>query len=165
MVIKYYTDGACTLNNENGVYSKGPGGWAYARIQDGEIATWSSGGSKKTTNNEQELTAIMEALIDAERVSLPGDEIEIYSDSAYSINIYTQWIKNWEKNGWTRGKKHEPIENLFIIRDTYDLIKEFEEQFIKVTFIKVKGHSTDEFNQYVDARAVEMKIKMSQANA
>lgn len=107
----------------------------------------------------------MEALIDAEKATIPGDEIEIYSDSAYSINIYTQWIKNWEKNGWTRGKKHEPIENLFVIRDTYDLIKRLEEQFIKVTFIKVKGHSTDKFNQYVDTLAVEMKIKMSQANA
>ena len=165
MKYKYYTDGACTLIQKNGVYSKGPGGWAYARIQDEKIVTHSSGGSKKTTNNEQELTAIMEALIDAERAALPGDEIEIYSDSAYSINIYTQWVKNWEKNGWTRGKKHEPIENLFVIRDTYDLIKRLEEQFIKVTFIKVKGHSTDEFNQYVDALAVEMKIKMSQANA
>lgn len=165
MVFKYYTDGACTLKNENGVYSKGPGGWAYARIQDGKITARSSGGFKNTTNNEQELVAIMEALIDAERTSIPGDEIEIYSDSAYSINIYTQWIKNWERNGWTRGKKHEPIENLFIIRNTYDLIKRLEEQFIKVTFIKVKGHSTDEFNQYVDALAVEMKIKMSQANA
>jgi len=165
MVIKYYTDGAYTLTNNNGVYSKGPGGWVYARIQNGEIATHSSGGAKKTTNNEQELTVIMEALIDAERASLPGDIIKIYSDSAYSINIYTQWTKNWKKNGWTSGKKHEPIENLFIIRDTYDLIKELEEQFIKVIFIKVKGHSTDEFNQYVDALAVEMKVKMSQADA
>ena len=157
MIFKYYTDGACTLNNENGVYSKGPGGWAYARIQDGKIATWSSGGSKKTTNNEQELTAIMEALIDAKKASLPGDEIEIYSDSAYCINIFTQWINGWKANGWTRGKKHEPIENLEVIKTIYEMVFSLENSFIAVEWVKVKGHSNNEFNNFVDQKAVEAK--------
>lgn len=163
MVLKYYTDGAATMRQVNGQYVREAGGWAYARVENGEITCWTGGGLPYTTNNEMELTAILEALYQIESISLPGDEAEIYSDSAYSINIFTQWAKSWEKNGWTRGKKHEPIENLSVIREAYNLIKELEESFVKVTFIKVKGHSTDKFNQFVDARAVEMKLSQAKA--
>ena len=50
-----------------------------------------------------------------------GRPIEIRSDSAYCVNMLKPggWVYGWEKNGWTRGKKHEPIENLEIIQKIY----------------------------------------------
>lgn len=157
MIYEFYTDGACTLNCNNGKYSKGPGGWAWALIKDNEVTNWKNGGSPKTTNNEQELTAIMEALSYACKDTTQCDVVRIFSDSAYCINIFTQWINGWKANGWTRGKKHEPIENLETIKTIYEMVFSLENSFIAVEWVKVKGHSNDKFNNFVDQKAVEAK--------
>lgn len=157
MIYEFYTDGACTLNCNNGKYSKGPGGWAWALIKDNEVTNWKNGGSPKTTNNEQELTAIMEALSYACKNTTQCDVVRIFSDSAYCINIFTQWVNGWKANGWTRGKKHEPIENLEIIKTIYEMVFSLENSFIAVEWVKVKGHSNNEFNNFVDQKAVEAK--------
>ena len=155
--LEFYTDGACTLNCNNGKYSKGPGGWAWALIKDNEVTNWKNGGSTKTTNNEQELTAIMEALSYACKNTTQCDVVRIFSDSAYCVNIFTQWVNGWKANGWTRGKKHEPIENLEIIKTIYEMVFSLENSFIAVEWVKVKGHSNNEFNNFVDQKAVEAK--------
>ena len=157
MIYEFYTDGACTLNCNNGKYSKGPGGWAWALIKDNEVTNWKNGGSTKTTNNEQELTAIMEALSYACKNTTQCDVVRIFSDSAYCVNIFTQWVNGWKANGWTRGKKHEPIENLEIIKTIYEMVFSLENSFIAVEWVKVKGHSNNEFNNFVDQKAVEAK--------
>ena len=157
MIYEFYTDGACTLNCNNGKYSKGPGGWAWVLIKDNEVISWKNGGSPKTTNNEQELTAIMEALSYACKNTTQCDVVRIFSDSEYCINIFTQWINGWKANGWTRGKKHEPIENLETIKTIYEMVFSLENSFIAVEWVKVKGHSNDEFNNFVDQKAVEAK--------
>jgi ribonuclease HI len=157
MIYEFYTDGACTLNCNNGKYSKGPGGWAWALIKDNEVTDWKNGGSPKTTNDEQELTAIMEALSYACKNTTQCDVVRIFSDSAYCINIFTQWINGWKANGWTRGKRHEPIENLEVIKTIYEMVFSLENSFIAVEWVKVKGHSNDEFNNFVDQKAVEAK--------
>lgn len=153
----FFTDGAATMRNINGQYVREAGGWAWALVQNNEIIKWNNGGSSKTTNNEQELTAIMEALSYACKNTTQGDIIRIYSDSAYCINIFTKWVNGWKENGWTRGKKHEPIENLEIIKTIYEMVFSLENSFIGVDWIKVKGHSDNEFNNFVDRKAVEAK--------
>lgn len=147
--MEIYTDGACTLNKVNGNYEHGPGGWAFVAIDDnGEIIHTENGGSPSTTNNEQELMAIYRALDYAKK----QEDVVIYSDSAYCINIFTQWAAAWERNGWTRGKKHEPILNLELIKNIYYLLKD-----MNVTFVKVKGHASNKYNCYVDSLAVAAK--------
>lgn len=157
MTYNFYTDGAATMRKVNGQYVREAGGWAWALVQDGEVVEWKNGGSKKTTNNEQELTAIMEALSYACKNTTQCDVVRIFSDSAYCINIFTQWINGWKANGWTRGKKHEPIENLEVIKTIYEMVFSLENSFIAVEWVKVKGHSNDEFNNFVDQKAVEAK--------
>ena len=162
MIYKYYTDGACTLKKTDKGHEKGPGGWAFALVKDNKVQFSQSLPLMHTTNNEAELLAIYRALLHysihfySEEIY---DKIKIYSDSAYCINIYTKWAKNWETNTipWTRGKKNEPIENLNIIKMTWELLKKFNEGFREVEFIKVAGHSDNEFNNYVDKLAVAAK--------
>ena len=103
-----------------------------------------SGGQKNTTNNVMELTAVIEAL---KLLKFPC-EVEIYSDSAYVVNAFNQgWIYNWIKNDWkTSGK--EPVKNKEIWQELYALTKTH-----KVKFIKVKGHSDNEFNNRCDEMA------------
>lgn len=131
-----YTDGACSGN-------PGPGGWGSILMYKGNRKEI-SGGKKDTTNNIMELTAVIEGL---KMLKYPC-EVEVYSDSAYVVNGFNQgWIYNWVKNNWiTSGK--EPVKNKEIWQELYELTK-----IHKVKFIKVKGHSDNEFNNRCDELA------------
>ena len=131
-----YTDGACSGN-------PGPGGWGTILIYE-DIKKEISGGAKNTTNNVMEITAVIEGL---KLLKYPC-EVEIYSDSAYVVNTFNQnWITNWRKNGWKNSKK-EDVKNRALWEELEGLIKVH-----KVTFIKVKGHSDNEFNNRCDELA------------
>ena len=136
--ITIYTDGACSGN-------PGPGGWgAILMYKDNKKEI--SGGRKDTTNNVMELTAVIEGL---KMLKFPCD-VEVYSDSAYVVNAFNQkWINSWIKNNWkTSGK--EPVKNKEIWQELYELTK-----IHNVKFIKVKGHSDNEFNNRCDEMARE----------
>lgn len=131
-----YTDGACSGN-------PGPGGWGTILMYE-DIKKEISGGKKDTTNNVMEITAVIEGL---KLLKYPC-EVEIYSDSAYVVNAFNQeWITNWKKNGWKNSKK-EDVKNRELWEELESLIKQHE-----VKFIKVKGHSDNEYNNRCDELA------------
>ena len=138
-----YTDGACSEN-------PGPGGWGAILMYKGakkEI----SGGMKNTTNNIMEITAVVEAL----KCLKVESDVEVYSDSAYTVNAFKQgWIYNWMKNGWKTANK-EPVKNKELWQELYSLTKKH-----KVEFIKVKGHADNEFNNRCDEMAREAIQKL-----
>lgn len=132
-----YTDGACSGN-------PGPGGW-------GVILIWNSvekelkGGEPDTTNNRMEMRAVIEGLSALKKPC----NVTICSDSALIIDAFTKgWIDNWIKRGWRKADK-DPVENK-------DLWLEMMNAMLshRVTWKKVKGHSTDELNNRVDRLAV-----------
>ena len=134
--VTIYTDGACSGN-------PGPGGWAAVLIC-GEHKKEISGGCKNTTNNIMELTAILEAL----KVLKTECDVELYSDSAYSVNAFNQgWIFNWIKKGWKTADGKD-VKNKEIWQEIYSLTKKH-----KVKFNKVKGHSDVELNNRCDELA------------
>ena len=131
-----YTDGACSGN-------PGPGGWG-AILMYKDTKKEISGGKKDTTNNVMELTAALEAL----KILKFPCEVELYSDSAYLVNGFNQgWIYGWQKNSWKNSSK-EPVKNKEIWEDIYKMTQKH-----KVKFIKVKGHSDNEFNNRCDEMA------------
>ena len=131
-----YTDGACSGN-------PGPGGWG-AILMYKDIKKEISGGKKDTTNNIMELTAALEGL---KLLKFPCD-VDLYSDSAYLVNGFSQgWIYNWQKNNWQTSNK-QPVKNREIWQEIYSLTK-----IHNVKFIKVKGHSDNEFNNRCDELA------------
>ncbi|MCL2382758.1 MAG: ribonuclease HI [Oscillospiraceae bacterium] len=138
-----YTDGACSGN-------PGPGGWA-ALLMYGDKKKEISGGSKETTNNIMEIMAVIEGLKALKRPC----NVEVYSDSSYVVNTFEEgWIHNWQMNNWrTAGKK--PVKNKELWEELWELT-----QTHKVKFIKVKGHSDNEFNNRCDelARAEAEKV-------
>ena len=103
-----------------------------------------SGGKKETTNNVMEITAVIEGL---KSLKYPC-EVELYSDSAYVINAFNQkWIEGWKKNGW-KNSEREDVKNKELWEELDSLTK-----IHKVKFIKVKGHSDNEFNNRCDELA------------
>lgn len=131
-----YTDGACSGN-------PGPGGWG-AILMYNEHKKEISGAFKETTNNIMEITAVIEAL----KLLKHKCNVKIYSDSAYVVNAFNNgWIHNWIKNGWkTSGK--EPVKNKELWITLYEFTK-----MHNIEFIKVKGHSDNEYNNRCDELA------------
>lgn len=134
--VTIYTDGACSGN-------PGPGGWGavlFYKDNKKEI----SGAKKDTTNNIMEITAVLEAL----KLLKFSCDVKLYSDSAYVINCFNQgWIYNWQMNGWKTASK-EPVKNKELWEELYNLTKVH-----KIEFIKVKGHSDNQYNNRCDELA------------
>lgn len=121
------TDGACSGNGKD----VSPGGYGAVLLY-GEHKKEISGGLPKTTNNEMELTAVVEAL-SAIKKDLP---VVVYCDSAYVVNCINEgWYKKWYVNGW-RSSKKEPVANKKIWQQ---LLFQYE-RLTNAEFIKVKGH-------------------------
>lgn len=128
-----YTDGACSGN-------PGAGGYAAILIYKG-IEKVIKGNEEVTTNNRMELKAIIEGL----KALKEKCKVIIYSDSAYVINaIEKDWISSWMLKGW-RTSSNKEVSNI-------DLWKQLIAQIDKhqVNFIKVKGHSDNEYNNKCD---------------
>ena len=140
--VTIYTDGACS-------YNPGPGGWGAILIYNGKEKRI-SGGELNTTNNKMELIAVINGLSCLKEQC----KVQVYSDSAYVVNAYLQkWVDNWKSNGWK--KQNKVVKNVELWKQLDDLVN-----FNKVQFIKVKGHSDNEYNNQCDkmARAEVDKI-------
>ncbi len=145
--VEIYTDGACSNN-------PGKGGWAAILIyKDTEKVV--SGGYANTTNNRMELFAIISGLKQLKQRC----NVTIYSDSAYSINPFIKgWLPKWQAKKW-RTSTGTPVKNIDLWKA---LLIEVNKH--KVSFVKVKGHSDNEYNNRCDALAKEEIQKLEQNN-
>ena len=140
-----YTDGACSGN-------PGKGGWCAilmceTKNNQGEKKIFKktiSGGIKNTTNNQMELTAVIEAL----KIIKKSSKIEIFTDSKYVLNGFTEWLPNWIKNNWKTTNK-KSVKNIELWKLLHELAVQHE-----IHWNWVKGHSLNEFNEEADRIAV-----------
>ena len=134
--VTIYTDGACSGN-------PGPGGWGTILMYK-DIKKEISGGKKDTTNNVMELTAVIEGL---KLLKFPC-KVKLYSDSAYVVNAFNQkWIYGWIKKNW-KTSGGETVKNRELWKELYGFTKIHE-----IEFIKVKGHSDNDYNNRCDEMA------------
>lgn len=134
--ITIYTDGACSGN-------PGVGGWGAILSYRG-VEKEISGYDKSTTNNRMEMFAVIQAL----RCLKESCECEIYTDSQYVADAFNQgWLKSWQANNWRTASKSE-VKNVDLWKALlYELNKH------KVSFVKVKGHADNEYNNRCDKLA------------
>lgn len=136
--IKIYTDGS-SLGNP------GPGGWGVVITENDKIVKELGGYDKDTTNNRMELKATIEALKYSEK-NYKKDRVTIFADSNYVLLGITEWVYNWEKNGWRTANK-KPVLN----KDLWqELIALNAKQKDKINWQKVKGHSGHVYNDKAD---------------
>lgn len=143
--VTLYTDGACSGN-------PGVGGYG-AVLMYGNHEKRISGAEKDTTNNRMELFAVISGL----RCLKEPCEVTIYSDSAYTVNGFVKgWVYEWEKNGW-RKADGKAVLNDDLWKDLLSLTR-----IHKVSFVKVKGHADNEFNNICDKLATDAVKNFSQ---
>ncbi len=142
MKITLYTDGACDIHAENQ-----PGGWAailQAVDEDGELIRERvlSGGGESTTNNQMELTAVIEGLKALNKESA----VTIVTDSRYVIDI---------ARGTKKVVKNKPL------WDTY--FKLAKMRYVQWEY--VAGHSGHALNERCDRLAVAERGKFTRAKS
>lgn len=131
--VTIYTDGACSCN-------PGPGGYCAILIYR-DIEKVISGGEKNTTNNRMELLAVIKGLSALKEKCA----VTLYSDSAYVVNaIQNDWLYIWFRNGWKTADK-KPVKNQELWEDLLKLLSKHD-----VTFVKVKGHADNVYNNRCD---------------
>ncbi|MBQ6921713.1 MAG: ribonuclease HI [Clostridia bacterium] len=142
--VEIYTDGACSGN-------PGSGGYCAILIFNG-IEKIISGGESETTNNRMELLAVIEGL----KALKEPCNVTLYSDSQYVVNAINQkWIDGWQVNGWRNSAK-DAVKNVELWKSLLKLLA-----IHKVEFVKVKGHSDNEYNNRCDKIAREIYKKNS----
>lgn len=134
--VKLYTDGACSFN-------PGPGGFGFVLIYKNVVKQF-SGFKESTTNNQMELTAVVEGLKKLKEKC----RVTIHTDSAYVLNGFVQgWVENWQNNNWKNANKKEVL-NKELWQQLLAQVKMHE-----VEWVKVKGHSNDHYNNLCDELA------------
>ena len=135
--VSIYTDGACSGN-------PGKGGWGAVLVYNGTEKEM-SGFEAETTNNRMELFAAIQGLSALKESCV----VNLYSDSSYLVNAFEKhWIEKWQRNGWKTSTK-SPVEN----QDLWKLLLIHVRKH-QVRFIKVKGHSDNQYNNRCDEMAV-----------
>ena len=148
MTLNIYCDGSCRNNGSPTAI----GAWGFVAIDTSEqIKEVQHSTENNTTNQKMELLAAIHACIYAEtQITSALDIINIYTDSAYLYNCYSQkWYEKWSNNGWLTSKK-EPVSNVELWKQ---IIQFFDHpQFY---FHKVAGHADNRnqheyWNNYID---------------
>lgn len=147
MIYKIYCDGSCKNNGAENA----EGAWAYVILNEtSKKFIRDSGFENGTTNQRMELLAAIRALDKFHTLTLTEDEykLQVCTDSAYLFNCWNaKWYVDWQKHYWRNSSKKE-VAN----RDLWEeLVKYFEDEHIE--FVKVKGHSGDSWNEFVDGIA------------
>jgi ribonuclease HI len=156
-IIEVYTDGACTQGN----FMPWPGGWAVLIMINGQKVLAAYDGKAHTTNNEMELTAFLQGLklVEQEFGVSENNQVVVFTDSAYITNCFKQkWYEKWMQNGWMTAS-NEPVKNIKLWIEIFDMVKK-----LKPAISKVKAHTNNEYNIYVDKLAVEAKEEMVRQN-
>lgn len=134
--VTLYTDGACSGN-------PGLGGYGGILIYN-DIKKEYSGSELQTTNNRMEVLAVIVGL---KQLKYPC-KVEIYSDSAYTVNAFVNgWIYAWKKSGWKKADG-KVVSNIDLWEELYSLSQTHE-----ITFHKVAGHADNELNNRCDELA------------
>lgn len=148
--MKIYVDGACSGNGK----AENNGGFGVVVMDDADhIISLYSKRNKNTTNNREELRAILYAFLkygvrpqdeDFSQVAIPT----VYSDSAYCVNTFNSWMFGWANNNWIKSDKKTP-ENLDLIQAYYD----WYQKGYRIDLVKIKGHAGHLGNELADTLA------------
>lgn len=123
----------------------GPAGWAWYVDEE----HWAAGGWRHGTNNQGELTAVLDLL--RQTAHLP-DDLVVYCDSRYVIDSITKWMAGWKRKGW-RKRDGKPVLNVALMQALDECMTSRRAAGRSVEFRWVKGHAGHLLNEAADRLA------------
>ena len=142
--MRVFTDGSCTSNGRPGAkagfavwFPDHPEMSCAERIPEGQ----------SQTNQRAELSAIQRAVEILETQGYCDQDIEIYTDSKYSIDCLTNWLPGWIARGW-KTADGKVVLHQDLIKDASARLSKFK----SYRFIHVKAHTggADELSRHND---------------
>lgn len=130
----------------------GPAGWAWVIDRN----NWAAGGWPHATNNQGELTAVLELLHATASLNCA---LHIQADSQYVINSLTKWLPGWKAKGW-RKADGKPVLNRELLEQLDAALSGRE-----VTFEWVRGHAGHPLNEAADTLARNAATAYSRGEA
>lgn len=138
-----YSDGACAPTNP------GPASWGAVVIGGTPTVRMFYGFIGPGTNQVAEITAAIEGI----RLTPVGSDVELVSDSQYTLKGIKEWRRGWESRGW-KNMAGKPVANKALWVTLFALV---DERCVATRW--VKGHSGDLYNERADKLA-EMGLKV-----
>ena len=139
----FYTDGSCIKNGK--INAKG--GYGIVGVDENDNVQFVRARRETgTTNNRQELKAILYVMLNyGVKCDDWGQPPVVYSDSAYCVNTFNEWMFNWARNGWIKSDQKIP-ENLDLIQACSD---RYQEGY-RIESRQLCGHAGYEWNELAD---------------
>lgn len=128
-----YTDGSAVPN-------PGKGAWAYVLLAGDTPIDRKSGFFPSATNNEMELTAMINGLKTAYEKGVR--HVSAFSDSQYVVYGITRWVTEWLKQDPSLAGRRNAELWLELVR--------LSGLFETITFTWVKGHNGNRWNEMCD---------------
>ena len=133
----YYVDGS---------YIENKIGWSYVAVVNREVKTHNSGNIKETKDTSRNISGELFATLGAVVNAIMMDKKEMYIVHDY------QGISSFVTGAWSP----KTVEAKKYTTTMKELIKEYD---LNIHFVKVKGHSDNEFNDLADKLAKEGAMK------
>ena len=157
MKIDLYTDGGCRGNGKD---INAPAGIGCVLLIPNQKPIYLTQKLKfePNTNNKAEIFAVIRGLdLLLKNFILENkfekDTLTIYSDSNYTIQGITNWIKGWRANCWVTASK-TPVKNKELWIQLDNMLNNLTNYF-DINFVKVKGHAGNQWNEICDKLANE----------
>ncbi|XP_075872059.1 ribonuclease H1 isoform X2 [Nelusetta ayraudi] len=141
-----YTDGCCSANGKKGARAGIGVYWGCNHPLN--VAERLQG---RQTNQRAEIQAACRALQQARQKKI--QKLIIYTDSMFTINGVTKWVKKWKLNNW-QLKSGGPVVN----KDDFVLLDRLNQQ-LKVVWMHIPGHAGYSGNEQADRLSREGAAK------
>lgn len=141
-----YTDGCCSGNGKHG--ARAGIGVYWGRDHPRNVAERLLG---RQTNQRAELQAACKALEQAKEMNFK--KVVLYTDSKFTINGVTSWVKTWKSNGW-RLKSGGVIIN----KDDFQQLDKLNAE-LDVVWMHIPGHAGYTGNEEADRLSREGAAK------
>ncbi|XP_062293270.1 ribonuclease H1 [Scomber scombrus] len=141
-----YTDGCCLANGKTGAKAGIGVYWGHNHpLNVGERL------HGRQTNQRAELQAACKALQQAKEKEIK--KLVLYTDSKFTINGVTTWVKDWKRNGW-RLKSGGAITN----KDDFVKLDKLNSE-VEVVWLHIPGHAGYRGNEEADRLSREGAVK------
>ncbi|XP_073349612.1 ribonuclease H1 isoform X1 [Pagrus major] len=141
-----YTDGCCTANGQRGARAGIGVYWGCNHPLN--VADRLQG---RQTNQRAEVQAACRALEQAKEKNIK--KLVLYTDSKFTINGVTSWVKKWKLNNW-RLKSGGPITN----KDDFVKLDKLNAE-VEVVWLHIPGHAGYHGNEEADRLSREGAAK------